>query len=175
MLAQLADRAEVRERTRFILLPLSFNVPWMGISHFEPVSSGYRGQKGMVQTGMASLRDGPLGYTVWSLEQQQEHLFNKQPSSKQYEQRAEEQTRFVVSRQQRPEMFKETVKEKSQWRTEALKERPPKWHKKMRWKPWHGIRSTSPRETFCTKSISIHPIKQNRKCNSHVASCTRLN
>lgn len=49
-----------------------------------------------------------------------------QPSPKQYEQRAEEQTGFAVYRQQRPEMFKETVKEKSQGRTEALKERPPK-------------------------------------------------
>lgn len=86
----------------------------------------------MVQTGMASVRDGPLGYTVWSLEQQQEHLFNKQSSSKQHEQRAEEQTVFVVYRQQKPEMFKETVKEKSQWRTEALKERPSKRHKKMK-------------------------------------------
>lgn len=68
----------------------------------------------MVQTGMASVKDGPLGYTVGSLEQQREHLFNKQPSFKQYKQRAEEQIGFVVYRQQRPEMFKETVKEKSQ-------------------------------------------------------------
>ena len=64
MLAQLADKPEVREMTRCILLPLGFNVPWVGISHFETVGSGYQGQKGMVQIGMASVRDGHPGYTV---------------------------------------------------------------------------------------------------------------
>lgn len=132
MLAQLADRPQVRERTRCIFLPLSFDVPWVSISHFETVSSDYRRQKGMVQTGRPSVRDGPLGYMMWSLEQQQKHLFHKQPLSKQHEHRAEELTESAVYKQQRPVMFKETVKEKGHYRTEALKKRPPKWHKKIK-------------------------------------------